>query len=77
MLKVSHAVDLSLVFTSQEVSLEIQDDGKTSDKITATSGFGLAGMLERANLLGGEFTTGANPEGGFLLRITLPLEKEA
>jgi signal transduction histidine kinase len=69
-------VDLSLVFKSQEVSLELQDDGKTSDKITSTPGFGLAGLLERANLLGGEFTTGANPECGFLLKITLPLEKE-
>jgi signal transduction histidine kinase len=70
-------VVLSLVFKSQEVFLEIQDDGKTSDKITSTSGFGLAGLQERANLLGGEFTTGTNLEGGFLLKITLPLEKEA
>jgi signal transduction histidine kinase len=37
-------------------------------------GFGLVGMTERAQLVGGELTYGAVPGGGWEVRLTLPLE---
>ncbi len=69
-------VELSLDFTPQTVSLIIQDDGNPHDPGASTSGFGLAGLQERANLLGGEFLAQTNPQGGFILKISLPLEIE-
>jgi signal transduction histidine kinase len=38
------------------------------------SGFGLVGMAERAQLVGGDLTCGATPDGGWEVRLTLPVE---
>ena len=38
------------------------------------SGFGLVGMAERAQLVGGDLTYGATPDGGWEVRLTLPVE---
>ena len=35
-------------------------------------GRGLAGMRERASMLGGELSAAAAPEGGFVVRALLP-----
>ena len=37
------------------------------------SGYGLTGMRERAELLGGDFTAGPRPEGGFRVAARLPI----
>ncbi|WP_147260449.1 sensor histidine kinase [Pseudonocardia hierapolitana] len=37
-------------------------------------GFGLVGMAERAQLVGGELTYGATTDGGWEVRLTLPVE---
>jgi signal transduction histidine kinase len=37
-------------------------------------GFGLVGMAERAQLVGGGLTYGATPDGGWEVRLTLPVE---
>jgi signal transduction histidine kinase len=37
-------------------------------------GFGLVGMAERAQLVGGELAYGATPDGGWEVRLTLPVE---
>lgn len=36
------------------------------------SGYGLLGLTERAELVGGTLAFGARPQGGFTLRATLP-----
>jgi signal transduction histidine kinase len=38
------------------------------------SGFGLLGMAERAQLVGADLTHGATPDGGWEVRLTLPVE---
>ena len=53
------------------VSLQIDDDGGGADESPA--GSGLAGLAERARRLHGTLEAGARPEGGFRLRLTLPL----
>ncbi|MGK2950612.1 MAG: sensor histidine kinase [Acidimicrobiales bacterium] len=55
------------------VRVTIVDDGRPSGPSTASSpGFGLVGMAERAKLLGGTFTAGPHPGGGWTVAATLP-----
>jgi signal transduction histidine kinase len=56
--------------TGDEVLLEIIDEGRGG---TADPGFGLLGMRERVGLLHGELTAGPGPEGGFRVRVRLPV----
>lgn len=69
-------VDLSLQFQSEGVSLLIQDDGQPSPDQVSQTGFGLAGLQERAILLGGTFLAQKIPQGGFLLQVHLPYREE-
>jgi two-component system sensor histidine kinase DesK len=53
-------------------SLEISDDGRGADG-DGGNGNGLAGLRERAALLAGHVETGRRRDGGFRLRVTVPL----
>jgi signal transduction histidine kinase len=56
------------------IEIECADGGgpiKPAD--AANGGHGLAGMRERATLLGGEVTARPGPDGGFRVRAKLPL----
>jgi signal transduction histidine kinase len=55
----------------EELSVEITDDGR-GGAVTA-SGYGIAGMRERAALLGGQLTAGPRPGGGFRVAARLPV----
>jgi signal transduction histidine kinase len=55
----------------EELSIEITDDGR-GGVVTAT-GFGIAGMRERAALLDGRLTAGPRPGGGFRVTAQLPV----
>jgi signal transduction histidine kinase len=55
------------------LELRIWDDGHGGAS-TSAPGNGLAGMQQRAALLGGELTAGPRPGGGFQVVATLPLE---
>jgi two-component system sensor histidine kinase DesK len=60
--------------------LEISDDGRgatESGDSSAVRGSGLAGLRERASLLGGAVEAGDLPDRGFRLRVTVPLEASA
>jgi signal transduction histidine kinase len=54
------------------VRLTVDDDGRGGAAGTATSGFGLVGMAERAKLLGGTFEAGPRADGGWTVRAELP-----
>lgn len=54
----------------------VRDDGVPS-RTDGSAGNGLRGMTERAALLGGEFTAGPDPRGGWTLRASLPLRGAA
>lgn len=54
------------------VRLTIDDDGRSGAGGTATSGYGLVGMAERAKLLGGVFEAGPRADGGWTVRAALP-----
>ena len=55
------------------LTLQVSDDGQgcAADKIK--TGFGLLGMKERINSLGGEFTIQTQPQQGMSITATIPL----
>ena len=50
------------------------DDGQIDPARPATHGFGLLGMTERVQLLGGTLHAGPAPEGGWTVEAELPTE---
>lgn len=58
-----------------EVVLTVTDDG-TALADEPTPGFGMTGMRERAELLGGECTWSRRAEGGLQIRASLPKRRE-
>ncbi|MBM0236241.1 hypothetical protein JNW88_02210 [Micromonospora sp. ATA32] len=71
-------------YAPTEVSVEVTDTGRgaaTAGPDGGRSGagpgggHGLAGMRERVTALGGTFTAGPGPAGGFRVYATLPLEE--
>jgi signal transduction histidine kinase len=65
-------VTVNLAYEPSQLSVEIGDDGRGPAN-SEQAGYGLVGMRERANAVGGQVTTSARPEGGFLVNATLPL----
>jgi signal transduction histidine kinase len=53
---------------------KVWHDGTFSPSIESADGQGLLGMRERVALYGGELHAGPRPEGGFVVRASLPLE---
>jgi signal transduction histidine kinase len=64
-------------YEDRELAVEVVDDGRTGVSRRNGGGHGLAGMRERVSLFGGTIEAGARPEGGFALRVRLPLEEAA
>ena len=52
--------------------LTVADDGEVSGPADNTEGFGLAGMAERAKLLGGSFDAGPHHERGWVVEAMVP-----
>jgi len=68
-------VDVTLDFTQPDhIGLTIQDDG--TGAADTSGGFGLIGIRERVQLLGGEFRVNTVPGKGFLLEVTVPVLEE-
>ena len=59
------------------VRLRVTDDGQRASGPASEPGFGLLGMAERAQLLGGSFSAGPGPEGGWVVEAVLPVEPPA
>lgn len=59
------------------VRLRVSDDGRTEPGPAPEPGFGLIGMAERAQLLGGSLSAGPGPEGGWVVEAVLPVEAPA
>lgn len=56
------------------VRLCVSDDGLVEPGPAPKPGFGLLGMTERAQLLGGSLSAGPGPEGGWLVEAVLPVK---
>ncbi|MFI0420774.1 sensor histidine kinase [Spongiactinospora sp. 9N601] len=66
-----------LDYTPDELRIDITDDGTATTAASRGSGYGIAGMRERAALLDGRLSAGPRPEGGFRVTATLPLPSPA
>ena len=63
-------------YADNELQLEIADDGagrRPANGAPDGGGHGLVGMHERVALYGGELHAGHRPEGGFVVRASLPI----
>ncbi len=62
-------------YREEQLELEISDDGSTPARTpdTGGGGQGLVGMRERVALYGGDLQAARRPEGGFVVRASLPL----
>jgi len=76
------SASVELAHTAAVLTVSVIDDGRgpTSTERTGTMaadvacpGFGIAGMRERAELMGGSLVAGARPEGGYAVVATLPV----
>ncbi len=54
-----------------QLSIEVTDSGRGG--AAAGTGYGITGMRERAALLGGDFSAGPRPGGGFRVAARLPV----
>jgi signal transduction histidine kinase len=59
----------------EELHVFVKDDGtaRRSDPAGGSGGYGLIGMRERVELLGGLFGAGPGTEGGWVVKVKLPL----
>jgi signal transduction histidine kinase len=72
----AHRVTLSVVETEDALVIEIGDDGLGIDSLEegAETHYGLVGMRERAELIGGELRVQGRQAGGTSVRLQLPLD---
>ena len=69
-------ITVRLEYTPQAVSLMVLDDGLPGSAAPAgAAGFGLMGLRERLEELGGSLRSGPGPEGGFRVEARIPLQE--
>ena len=67
-------VEIRVVEAAGRLRLRVTDDGRIDPARPASQGFGLLGMTERVQLLGGTLFAGPAPEGGWTVDADLPTE---
>ncbi|MBA4863237.1 sensor histidine kinase [Streptomyces sp. PSKA54] len=69
------AAHVRLSYSYNQLTIAVTDDGTSKAPTTPPpgKGFGLIGMRERAQSIGGDLQAGHRPEGGFEVTTSLPL----
>lgn len=71
-------IEVRVAADDTSVRLRVSDDGDpSSGRPSASPGFGLIGMVERADLLGGTCEAGPNADRGWTVTATLPRTRSA
>jgi signal transduction histidine kinase len=66
-------IEVSVAADDTSVHLRVSDDGEAgAARPSGAPGFGLMGMMERADLLGGTCAAGPNPDRGWTVTAVLP-----
>jgi signal transduction histidine kinase len=65
--------EVVLRLQSEALEVDVRDNGRPATH-PSEGGHGLAGMRERATVLGGTFEAGPLPDGGYRVHARLPLE---
>ncbi|RSM69466.1 two-component sensor histidine kinase [Actinoplanes sp. ATCC 53533] len=68
------SAEVVVAYAASAVSIEVSDDGSGVGHDDGR-GNGLRGMHERVKLLGGRLDAGPRPQGGFIVRVALPIEE--
>jgi signal transduction histidine kinase len=68
-------VTLRLAREHGVIRLEVSDDGRGFDPERPREGYGLLGMAERTQLLGGSLRLSSEPGAGTAVSVTLPLSR--
>ena len=68
--------EVTLRYAPASLELEITDNGSASAATVEGAGHGLIGMRERVALYGGSLTTGARNGHGYVVRATLPFDRD-
>ncbi|GAA3392260.1 sensor histidine kinase [Cryptosporangium minutisporangium] len=64
---------VSLHHGAEEITVEVSTDGSGARAASpGGSGRGLTGLRERVDVLGGEFSAGRRPDGGFVVHARIP-----
>jgi signal transduction histidine kinase len=66
-------VDIQVTTRDDRVTVEVRDDGVGFDPALNPPGFGLLGMRERLELVGGTLDVSSAPGRGTSVRVELPL----
>jgi signal transduction histidine kinase len=70
-------LELRLRATAGSLVIVVENDLPVVRDTSGGGGFGLVGMRERADLVGGRLDTGATAEGRWRVRLELPVEADA
>ncbi len=70
--------EVYLRWRDDALELRVSDTGRVAARgvsapVAGSSGHGITGMSERAALHGGSVEAGSDPDGGFIVRATIPL----
>lgn len=67
-------IGVEVVVSDEAVEVTVSDDGRPGrlDGRDRGSGYGLVGMRERVQLLGGSLKAGPAPQGGWIVRASIP-----
>ncbi|MDT0398755.1 MULTISPECIES: histidine kinase [Streptomyces] len=75
-LKYAHggATRVDVRHSERQITVEVGTDGSGTPVTSSPggSGRGLAGLRERVDVLGGDFSAGPQPDGGFVVRARIP-----
>jgi signal transduction histidine kinase len=67
-------VDVQIQEQLHQVLLTVSDDGSYTDNMSLTPGYGMKGMMERCQSLGGVFHSSLNPPHGLNIQVALPIK---
>lgn len=67
-------VDINLAYDDQGVTLSVKDNGRGTNSVEG--GFGIAGLRERVQMLGGTMKVDTSPGNGFSVQIYVPYPAE-
>jgi signal transduction histidine kinase len=66
-------VEVCIQESERELSLVVSDNGRFSDDTSSQNGFGVKGMIERCQAVGGTCTFSTNRQGGLKVKANIPL----
>ncbi|TKA00685.1 sensor histidine kinase [Bacillus thuringiensis] len=69
----ANEVEICIQENDQKISLVVSDNGRFINTSSFQNGFGVKGMIERCQSIGGTCTFSASKEGGLKIKIIIPL----